>query len=676
MHEPPGALVGDKEDHEDMRLDALGLLCATAILLLAVASQGRAARSNRTILFGVNYVGYVHCVEDFSPYWSVDNWTPKRLITDLKIMKAIGCLNVRFHVYPGMTSKTWPSEPSGERLVSMLDLAVDTAKDLGMKFHLDMTWDDTYARESVEFFLKRYRGRIEAYQIGNEQYQWPSEPGKLEWLQGLVELAHSLDPKAKVSADILVPDWVNIRKNMPELYRQLDLNLAHYYPVTDFRGWNDIYIADLLDHLGNPTGRKSVAEISKELYPKILKEFGEYEAKSTSYDHPLYEGSYGWLDKELWLSETGTYGYAMYANVVPEPKRATDWVKVVDAIAAAKNRVTRISHYCFRDKISWRGWGEIQCGIVYYDGAPRAATFAFKKMAVKYSPPDSAMRVVDCEIERVAVPEGANAVELKIKLTNKTTKVLSGEALLELPGNATTKNARLDFSLPAERAKVLKTQVDVSNMTWGNNHVFARVKVPQGLIYGWGVIAKPKRMKIDTTPVLNKALSAKVRYVQGFEAVQEFLDKYGDDCSIQIGPCLGGDSEMGYRLKLIIQAMRCREVPLKPNVLAIEALNRPIIVIGTPEYNLISRTIEMGLPPEQRVTSTNPGPGKGVIMVVNEPLGERSISGRGSRQAIQVGCYFGGCPAALYLAGPDDEGTQAAVYDLILRIWGDDSKYD
>jgi len=659
-----------------MRLEELCLFVATAIVMLAVPTTVEAGKNQRSFLFGVNYVGYVHCVEDFSPYWSVDNWTPKRLVNDLKIMRAIGCLDVRFHVYPGMTSKTWPSEPSGERLVSMLDLAVDTAKDLGMLFHLDMTWDDTYARESLAFFLKRYRGRIQTYQIGNEQYQWPSEPGRLEWLQGLLELAHSLDPKAKVSADLLVPDWVNIRKNMPELYKQLDLNLAHYYPVTDYRGWNDIYIEDLLDHLGNPTGRKSVAEISEELYPKILKEFGEYEAKSESYDHPLYEGSWGWLDKELWLSETGSYGYAMYGNVVPEPKRATDWEKVVDAIANAKNRVTRISHYCFRDKISWRGWGEIQSGIVYYDGAPRAATFAFKKMAVKYAPPGHAMKVVDCEIERVAVPEGVSTVELKVKLINKTNAVLNGEAVLELPNNALTKKPHLDFSLAPKQSKVWKTQVDVSRMTWGNNHAFARVKVPQGLIYGWGIIAKPKRMQMDTTPMLNPELSAKVTYVQGFDAVQEFLDKYGDDCSIQIGPCLGGDSEMGYRLKLVLQAMRCREVPLKPNVLAIEALNRPIIVIGTPEYNIIARTVEIGLPPEQRVTSTNPGPGKGVIMVIKEPLGQRDIGGRGSRQALQVGYHFGGCPAALYLAGADDEGTQAAVYDLILRIWGKDKKYE
>jgi len=313
---------------------------------------------------------------------------------------------------------------------------------------------------------------------------------------------------------------------------------------------------------------------------------------------------------------------------------------------------------------------------VYYDGAPRAATFAFKKMAVKYAPPGHAMKVVDCEIERVAVPDGVSTVELKVRITNKTNTTLSGEAVLELPDNARTKKTRLDFSLAPKRAKVWKTQVDVSKMTWGNNHVFVRVKVPRGLIYGWGIIAKPKRLQMDTTPVLNQELSAKVKYVQGFEAVQEFLDKYGDDCSIMIGPCLGGDSEMGYRLKLVLQAIRCRKVPLKPSVLAIEALNRPIIVIGTPEYNLISRTIEIGLPPEQRVTSANPGPGKGVIMVVKEPLGERSISGRGSRQAIQVGYYFGGCPAALYLAGPDDEGTQAAVYDLILRIWGNGKKYE
>jgi len=34
-----------------------------------------------------------------------------------------------------------------------------------------------------------------------------------------------------------------------------------------------------------------------------------------------------------------------------------------------------------------------------------------------------------------------------------------------------------------------------------------------------------------------------------------------------------------------------------------------------------------------------------------------------------------GCPAVLYIAGPDDEGTKAAAYDLIGRIWGTGEKY-
>ena len=52
------------------------------------------------------------------------------------------------------------------------------------------------------------------------------------------------------------------------------------------------------------------------------------------------------------------------------------------------------------------------------------------------------------------------------------------------------------------------------------------------------------------------------------------------------------------------------------------------------------------------------------------------MGGRKSQQAQQLGYFFGGVPAALYISGPDGEGTKAAVYDLILRTWGKDKKYE
>ena len=655
---------------------------STQSLLLLVAitivfnAPLQAAKEQRAILFGVSYLPQVTCVEDFSPYWITDNWTEKRTVNDLKIMKAIGCSVVRFHIAPAKPEEYKTPGVAPEKVLPMLDLAVNTANDLGLRVHLDIASGVTeYGEEGVKLYLNRYRGKVESYQIGNEQYNWPRDPERMKWLQGLVELGHSIDPHAKLSADMLVPDWVKIRKEMPDLYRQLDMGLAHYYPLGDYRGWNDVYIADLVDHLSNPTGRKRVMESFAELLKKNPGAYDQYEANVIYYDHPLYAGSWAWLDKEVWITEISTYGYWRWGNLTPENKRAADWEKVVNAINGADNRVTRMYHHCFRDKMSWREYGMGQAGIVYYDGAPRPVTFTFKKMAVKYAPSDSPLRALDCEIERVVVPEDAKTVELKVKLTNTTKDLLKGHTIIEPPDKSLAKETAFDFALRPKESKTWNITIEVGDMKWGSNHAFARIKIPQGLVYGWGIIAKSKRLEIDTAPTLNPELSSKVRYAQGYEAVQEFLDKYSDKCAIVIGPGTGTDAELGYRLKTVLQAMRCREVPLRHSAVATDVLNRPIIVIGSPEYNLVSRTVETALPEDQRVTKTNPGEGKGVITVIQEPLGKMAIGGRDSKQAQQIGYFFGGVPAALYIAGPDDGGTKAAVYDLILRTWGSEGKY-
>ena len=660
-----------------MKLFEQYLLIELTVIVLLAISQVSYALESKTILFGVNYLPQVTCVEDFSPYWITDNWTEKRMITDLKIMKAIGCSCVRFHIYPAMPSKSTIPGVNQDKFLPMLDLGVKTAGEIGLRVHLDMNEGvDEVGEEGVRLYVTRYLGRIESYQIGDEHYGYGGDPKKLRWLQGLFELTHSIDPKAKISADLFVPDIVKIRDEMPDLYKQINMLMRQYYPVTDYRGWNDIYIADLVDHLGNPTGRKTAMQTFAELRAKNPKAYDQYDAKVEWYDHPFYEGSFGWLDKEVWITELTACGYWRSGNVIAEDIKASGWGKVIDAIANAKNRLTRVYHHCFRDKMSWREFGMGECGIVYYDGAPKPSTFVFKKMAVKYSSSDSPMRDLDCDIERAVVPEGGKTVDLKIRLTNKTRFPLNGEAVLELPDKASAKSAALRFSLPPMKSKVWKTLIDVGEMNWGNNHVFVKINIPRGLVYGWGIIAKPKRLEINTAPSLKPELSSKVRYAQGYEAVQAFLDKYGDECAIIVGPGMGTDAEMGYRLKTVIQAIRCREVPIKHSAVATEVLNRPIIVIGSPEYNLISRTVEMALPEDQRVTKTNPGEGKGVIHVIDQPLGKRRIAGRDSQQAQQLGYFFGGVPEVLYMAGPDDDGTKAAVYDLILRLWGSEKKYE
>lgn len=658
-----------------MRLDHIFCLLALLSLALPVAVSAN-AKGQKPMLFGVNYLPQVTCVEDFGPYWRTDNWTEKRVVTDMKIMKAIGCSCIRLPLYPAIPGKLPSNGEPAEKYLPMLDLVVKTAGELGIKVHLDICEDveiGTNGEEGIRFTMNRYKGRIESYQIGNEAYGWPQSEEQLKWLQGLVELGHSIDPHAKISADILAPDWAKIRKEHPNLYSELNPALAHYYSVTDHRGWNQMYINDLVDYLSNPTGRHSAAMLSYG-EKKHLKDFGEYDAKAKSFDHEWYTGSYGWLDKEVWLSEFTAHGYWRWGNLVPEDKRAADLEKVVDAIAEADNHVTRIYHWCFRDKMSNREFGMGQCGIVRYDGEPRPDTWAFKKMAQKYAWRTSPLSALDCEIDRATVTDGAKTVQLRVTLFNKTGKMLKGKCSLDLPDNTTTRDGHFDFSLPAKGERSWKIPVDVSMTHWGANHAFTKVEIPQGLVYGWGVIAKPKPVEINPISPFAPKDAGLVSYPTGVQAVQEFFDKYGDDCAIVIGPGLGNDAEMGSRLKTVMMATRCKgDIPTRSAILSIDVLNRPLIVIGTPEWNMISKTIELALPPEQRVSALSPG--KGIVTVVKEPFGEMNVGGRLSRQSEQVGYFFGACPEVLYIAGPDDEGTKAAAYDLIGRIWGTEEKY-
>jgi len=609
------------------------------------------------MLFGVNDFPQVMCVEDFSPYWITDAWTERRIVEDLRIMKSIGCSCYRLSLYPALPEKGEFPGVAPEKYVPMLDLIVETCEDLGLKLLLDMDQGvEEHGEEGVRFLLGRYRGRVEAYQIGNERYDFPRDDAKLRWMQGLAELAHSLDPATKISADMFVPDWVRARDEMPELYRQLDMALAHYYSVTDYRGWNDVYLADLLDHLGNPRGRTPLQSDTA----------GEgYDKATQSFDHPFYAGSWAWLDKEVWLTELASHGYWRWGALVDETKRADDWRLVVGAIAEAGNPVTRIYHHAFRDKMTWREFGRDQSGIVRYDGAPRPVTWAFREMAIELAPPESPLHALECEIERVVAREDSRRVTLDVKLTNKADSRIDARVALELPDGAAVGAATVSTPVVPNGSATWRVPVDVSRLPVGNNHVFARVTIPQGLVYGWGVIAKPGRVEIDPTPVIIPELSERVAYVQGIEAVQAFVDEYGDRCAIVTGPALGSDTECGYRLKIVLESIRCANIPLRNSLLCEPLLRRPLIVVGNPEWNLIARAVEATLPEDRRAASLRPG--TGLIQVIESPFGKKSIDGRLSPQAEAIGYYFGSCPAALYIAGPDDAGTQAATYDLILR---------
>lgn len=199
-----------------MRMIEISLLVMA--FYMAVSTSAAASRVPKPLLMGINYLPQVTCVEDFNPYWITDNWTEKRMVNDLKIMKALGCSGVRFHIAPAVPENYKIPGVDSNKIIPMMDLAVKTAEDLQLRVHIDISGGETqYGEEGVKLYVSRYKGKVESYQIGNEQYGWPKDPERMKWLQGLVELAKSIDPDVKVSADMLVPDWMKIREETRSL---------------------------------------------------------------------------------------------------------------------------------------------------------------------------------------------------------------------------------------------------------------------------------------------------------------------------------------------------------------------------------------------------------------------------------------------------------------------------
>jgi len=84
----------------------------------------------------------------------------------------------------------------------------------------------------------------------------------------------------------------------------------------------------------------------------------------------------------------------------------------------------------------------------------------------------------------------------------------------------------------------------------------------------------------------------------------------------------------------------------------------------------LAEVVEKRLPESYRITHNSPGQGKGRILVIRHPFG-LGVRERNKEPATIIGYHFYECPAVLYIAGSDEEGTKAAVYDLIQRLWRD-----
>jgi hypothetical protein len=597
-------------------------------------------------------------VEDFAPYWVLDRWTPERMLEDLKIMRAIGSSCIRIHITPpapGATAydrlgnrRTVPI--TGEKYLAMYDLMVKAAHDLDMAIHFDIGSSFSEVSEtSLDGWMNRYRGIVESYQFANENYglfesdRAEGSEASFARLDRLLRHARGLDPAARYTMDIFPPEIAHIRAHYPEAYESLSVLNSHPYHAADHRGWTDPWLRNLVEihSQGMPPSPDLPWEPESIMVQKFagIADFG----------------------KEIWITETAATGDGVWSSLVPDEVEASGWFKAVDAFAHC-DQVTRLYWCWFTDKLHSVEAGVTQAGAVRYDGSPLPLTHAFRETAEAHAPADSLIRRLRIDVESVTIDRAATTAPVTIRLHNRSQTHLSGQARLELPAGLTADDHPFAFDLGPGQTMERSLTLQIGALPETANHIFLRVEAAGQVHYGWGVVNAPRPLVLAG----EEAGLPGASYLPNRTAVQDFLTRYGDDCAIVIGPGSGhGDVEMGYRLKIILESLRGHEVPLKTWFMLPEVWDRPLIIVGRPVFNYCAQLIELALSPAQRAEAQ--APGAGFVQWIERPLGSAIGSWGPDPRGKLVG--FHKCPAALYIAGGDDAGTQVATYDLIKRLW-------
>jgi hypothetical protein len=612
----------------------------------------------KEMLFGFVYMPQALRVEDFSPYWVLDRWTKERMLADLKIMRAIGSSCIRIHItppVPGAISydrlndrRTIPI--TGEKYLEMYDLMVRTVHDLGMHIHFDIGSSFSEVSEaSLDGWMKRYKGLVESYQFANENYgvfesdMQEGTTSNLERFQRLLNYARRLDPDARFTADIYAEQIAFIRDRFPDLYHGLDVLNTHPYYCADDRGFQDEWV-DALVAVHTPHSP----------WPANL----PWQPDKVFMQHLVGVADFG---KELWITEIAAQGDGAWSSLVPEDLKASGWRKVVQGLAQCE-QLSRIYYCWLTDKMHTMEAGVTQIGAVNYDGSPTPLTHAFQEMAEAHAPADSLIRRLQIHVDTFTVQPGARTVTLGLSVHNRSTAAISGHARLELPPGLSGDCSPFEFSLQPGQEVSRQATLQAGTLPEPHNHVFLHVEAGGQVHYGWGMVSDPRPLSLSgEEPGLPG-----VRYVPDLAAVQEFLTRYGNECAIVVGPgTRHWDTELGYRLKIVIGLLRDRIVPIKTAFRLADVWDRPLIIVGRPTLNYCAQLVELGLPVERRASAL--GAGESFAQVVERPLGEEVGNWDTSQREMLLG--FHKCPAALYVAGQDDEGTKRATYDLIRRLW-------
>ncbi len=380
--------------------------------------------------------------------------------------------------------------------------------------------------------------------------------------------------------------------------------------------------------------------------------------------------------REIWVTEIAAHADGFWSALVPDEARAAGWRKVAAGLAGC-DQVTRVYYCWLTDKMHTMEAGITQIGAISYDGAPTQLTHAYREMAEAYAPAGSIVARLRVHVDTVRTTPGEASLPIGLRIANCGHEPISGRARLELPEGLSGDTAPFAFSLqPGERLdREAILQVEdplqrvedplqrVGALPEPHNHVFLRVEADGQVHYGWGMVSDPRPLALAGDEY---ALPG-VTYGPDLAAVQEFLGRHGDECAIVVGPGSGHwDTELAYRLKIVLEMLRDRPIPLRTAFRLPEVWDRPLIVVGRPGLNFCAQLMEFALPPDRRAESCPPG--QGFVQVVHQPLGEPyGTTWDTSPREKLLG--FHGSPAALYIAGGDDAGTKAAAYDLIRRLW-------
>ena len=610
------------------------------------------------MLFGFCYMPQIIRVEDFSPYWVLDRWTQERTLDDLRIMRAIGTSCIRIHItppVPGATAydrlgdrRTVPV--TGEKYLEMTDLIVKTAHDLGILVHFDIGSSLSEVSEtSLDGWMLRYKGLVESYQFANENYSSfasdtaTGRPVTFERYARLLSHARRLDPTAQFTVDMFTRQIEIARTNFPELYNNLDILNTHPYYCTDYRAWTEEWIGAL------------VSVHSKDVpLPEDIPWLPE---KITL----LNFAGIADFGKDLWITETVATGDGVWSALVQDETEADSWRNGIRALVRCE-QLKRIYYCWFTDKMHSVEAGVTQAGAVNYDGSPTPLTRAFQELAEAHAPVDSIIRRLQIGVDTVTLDTTTEETTIVLKLHNRSRRPVHGRASLELPAGLSGATEPFEFDLQPGEPLSRKAMLKVGALPETHNHVFLRVEAGGQVHYGWGMVVRPRALALSSEEVG----LPNVEYRPDMAAVQDFLTQYGDSCAIVVGPGSGHwDVELGYRLKIIIGSLRGRSVPIKTWFMIPEVWDRPLIIVGRPTLNFIAQLVELALPVEHKAETL--GPGEGFVQVVERPLGEAVGKWNTSLREKLVG--FHKCPAALYIAGGDEEGTKKATYDLIKRLW-------